>query len=614
MKHTTRKDTSWRFATMRWIIAGWALTYAHADETVIARAEKAMAEGKFGEARAVLQRASETGPDDAYILYNIGLTHYAEGDHARAQEFFTQAELLTPDPGLRARVFVQLGNIQAHAGAAALDSESSLAIEHWRRAHQLYDAALRQQPGQDIAEANRRPVRDGLVTLLQSRSERYAAEAERARQISQRIELLMLAHGDLEEALALNPDNKRSKTLHKHTQDQLETTLVKQGDVWIDSAKESLRDAQTQSDIKLRTRLLEHTALTHANHAINAYQDALLLHPTAEPIEAKRQQAKRLVSEILTELGATQLMEAENEIARRRLVLTESAVDNLQEALQANPANERAEVLLDQALTWLAKHYEEEADHAVADAEQRDAPATQTNKRQEANDLYEEAMALKPDDQELKEKAADNALELAELLNETGTDKLEEGIALTPTEPEKAVATLERAVSDFNAAAQLLQDHGLDAAEAMTGAEAAQQQIGDLAQEAADGQAAQEAAQEAGLEAGQEAAGQAEQKEPGSPSEDSAKPSAEAGASPAQLMAQLNASNEKAQAALQEARAQAPPAPSSTEGAEKSGTPSYESVAFVAEGGDFDNKSEGSGGEREGNFNTEAMKKPARDW
>lgn len=637
-----------------------------ASEALVARARTAMSEENYQEARELLLNGLKATPDNPYLIYNIALTHYAEGNHAKARDILMRVEHLARDPELQARVLAQLGNIQVHAGKESVETDSDLAIDYWRQAHQLYQSALRQDSRLDVARRNREPTRDGLVELLLNRAERNSAEARKSRRDSQRIDRLRVAYADVEEAQQLDDSNERARTLYRATQNELVDTLVRQGNDHMKKAAALFKESGVETDSRQRMRKLERS-MEESNLAANSFRDALLLNPERKDIELKLEEGNLFISDSRTELGAAKLQQAETEkLLRNRLRLTEGAVEDFQGALLANPDNQRARELLDETLAWLAQHYEESADAAVADAETRSAPAVQESLRTQANDLYEQAIALNPDDSELREKAADNALELAELLQESGMENLEKGRELTPSDPQKAIAALEQAMDDFSTAAQLLEEHGLDAEAVMGGVEDAAAQLADLAgdpamadpqdgeapgdpmsaaeaaaaaqaaaeeaaaqaQAAADAMAQQDAAgaqsaadqAQAAAEEAQGAADQASQQEPGTPVAESAQASAEAAAQSAQfaaqqaMLAQLGEASQQAMAAMDSARAGLPPGGDSDTPAAQSGTPSYLSVAYVPEGAGFEYDAEGSGHEVEGSFNTDNMMKPTKDW
>lgn len=146
-----------------------------------------------------------------------------------------------------------------------------------------------------------------------------------------------------------------------------------------------------------------------------------------------------------------------------------------------------------------------------------------------------------------------------------------------------------------------MQEHGLDAAPteaAQSQAEAAKNQLGQTPADAASkpADAAKQSAQSA------EPSAQAA-KQPG-PSEQQA------------TLDRLAKSSEAATKALHEARDQAAAMSASNGDAEPSADapPTYQSMAYVLKGADFSNKKGGGSDEGQANFNTQTMKKPARDW
>ena len=659
-------------------------------------AEQAMGAGQPEKARATLILALADSPDNPYLLYNIALTHYAQKDYPKAREILLQVEGMDTQTPLRALVLAQMGNIEAHIANEVYDRNPGDSIDHLRRAHQLFESALKADPSQTIASANDTPARNGLVGLILDRDGRQIEVAGQSKNLSDRIEKLMATQRDIEEVIELDPGNGTARSLRAKIRDGLISALVEMGDADIGKAAAVLEITKNERSL--------HEALDDARTGANAYRDALLLQPDSNPIKEKLQKANALTAQILVAIGTRNLNDAETANAKKKPEELENALQNFQEATEVDPDDATAQKMQAETSKALADLYEKTADNLVAKAEQQNRPDGEAESRTEAHENYTEAQHHAPENAELKAKTDENARALAKLLDKTGTEKLDQGIALTKSEPDKAVATLESASSDLSRAAQLMQEHGLNAdatEKAKAQAEAAMNQLNqnpaeaarksaDAAKQAAQsaeqsskqaeqaaakadaekGSAAQSAqqsaqraseaatsAQYAAEQAAQaqqqgkseqavSAAKQAEQqsqkasaaanqaaqsanqaKQPGSqppsPQESAqAAQQAQQSANTAQAAAQqamlnqLSQSSESALKALHEARDQAAAMSVSKGDAERSADkpPSYQSMAYVLTGKDFNKKKGGGSNEGQANFNTQAMKKPARDW
>lgn len=580
----------------------------------IAQANAAMAAEKFAQAREILERALQAEPGNPYLAYNVGLTYYAEADYDKAQGYFERADLAAEDDGLRALILAQLGNIETHKGKSQLGQNRDLAIDHFRRAYQIYQASLNRDSGQKIAEANQRPAREGLVTLIVGKAESQLASARGVKQAADRIRMLMTTRGDLEEALHLDPKNPKALDLHQSSEGVLVENLTELGTTRLADARTSYDTAVAGGGAGRQGTF--NAALVAVRESENAFRDGLAVRPGSDALTKKLDEAVRFSSLILQKLGEQALAESgKQKLPPQAVEKLESAVGLFEEALQADGGNAEAQKLLQDTQGKLAEMFEEQGDAAVAQAEKIDKAKADALHRERADEAYTNAMALNPDDAELQEKREDNALKLAEALEETGDGKLDDGKELLEKSPDKAVATLEDALGDFAKASQLLEEHGEPAAQPKAGMDEAAKLLGE--QKPGEGEEAGK-----GSEPGEEGS-----KEPGDPAmaakgEQGSEPGSEPGSQPGSqpggpsMKSRLATSSEQAMALLQQARAMAAAEAVAESPGDKGGkgTPSYETVAFVAEGSDFNDEAGGGSNEREGNFDTQAMNQPARDW
>ena len=443
-------------------------------------AEQAMGAGQPEKARAALILALADSPDNPYLLYNIALTHYAQKDYPKAREILLQVEGMDTQTPLRALVLAQMGNIEAHIANEVYDRNPGDSIDHLRRAHQLFESALKADPSQTIASANDTPARNGLVGLILDRDGRQIEVAGQSKNLSDRIEKLMATQRDIEEVIELDPGNGTARSLRAKTRDGLISALVEMGDADIGKAAAVLEITKNERSL--------HEALDDARTGANAYRDALLLQPDSNPIKEKLQKANALTAQILVAIGTRNLNDAETANAKKKPEELENALQNFQEATEVDPDDATAQKMQAETSKALADLYEKTADNLVAKAEQQNRPDGEAESRTEAHENYTEAQHHAPENAELKAKTDENARALAKLLDKTGTEKLDQGIALTKSEPDKAVATLESASSDLSRAAQLMQEHGLNAdatEKAKAQAEAAMNQLNQNPAEAA---------------------------------------------------------------------------------------------------------------------------------
>ncbi len=615
-----------------------------AEKLIHEQAMAAMKSGEYDRARSILEADLKEKTNDPYLLYNVALTHYAQKNYDLAQQTFQQADLEAKTDELRALILAQLGNIESHRGRSKLDENRNLTIDHFRRAHQLYQSSLTTDAGQDIARANSGPNKKVLVELFVVRAEEQINIARTSRKIAERIDQLTTTRSELEESLQLESEHRRAKELKAIVDELLVENLTELGDEKFEeakgvmnargamSAKEAMeakgaKEAKGDGDKKLND------ALAAVQQAENVFRDALVIKPESEPLEEKLDKATKLSSEILTQLGKDKLAHAEKEIRQpQQMQRLEEAVGNFDQALAADPENKEAAELKEKTEALMAENFEASGDASVASAEAKgDRTKAELTDRERADEAYTNAVALNPNDAELQEKRKDNALKLAENLEEVGQDQLEEGKSLIAENPDKAVGTLESALNDFTQGSELLAEHGEEATGAKAGAEEAEELLAGQAAsepgERKDGTepgegGPEEGAAVAAAEPGKGAAkGSEPGAEPGKPAPGKGPPGQGPPGSPppagSGMAARLEQSAQQTMALLAEARAAAAAmAPAVESVAQKGGTgqPTYETVAYVMQGGDFDNEAGGGSKEREGNFNTEIMNRPTRDW
>ena len=113
-------------------------------------------DGKFGEAESSFESLSRQHPGSPRYQFNLGASAYKKGDFGRATEAFGRA-LASPDSSLHETTFYNLGNSLYQQGKAQTDP--ALTIRDWENAIAHYDNALRLNPKDADAAANREFVR-----------------------------------------------------------------------------------------------------------------------------------------------------------------------------------------------------------------------------------------------------------------------------------------------------------------------------------------------------------------------------------------------------------------------------------------------------------------------
>ena len=121
-------------------------------------------DGKFGEAESSFDTLSREHPNSPRYQFNLGASAYKKGDYGRAAEAFGRA-LASPDSALHESTFYNLGNTLYQQGQAQKDPAAK--IRDWENAIAHYDNALRLNPKDGAALANREFVKKAVETERQ---------------------------------------------------------------------------------------------------------------------------------------------------------------------------------------------------------------------------------------------------------------------------------------------------------------------------------------------------------------------------------------------------------------------------------------------------------------
>jgi tetratricopeptide (TPR) repeat protein len=82
----------------------------------ILKGNRLVKKGDLAGARAEFESAQIDAPEAAFIPYNIGNTHYLEGDFDEARKSYERAALLAKDPDLKSKIAYNLGHLKFSMG------------------------------------------------------------------------------------------------------------------------------------------------------------------------------------------------------------------------------------------------------------------------------------------------------------------------------------------------------------------------------------------------------------------------------------------------------------------------------------------------------------------
>ena len=197
--------------------------FAESVETNPREAMRQYREGNYGEAESSFESLGRRHPNSARYQFNLGAAAYKRGEYARAAEAFGRA-LAMPDSSLHATTFYNLGNTLYQQGLTQQDHKAK--VRDWENAIAHYDNALRLNPGDQSAQANRDFVKRAL-------------EEEKRKQPQQQ------KGGGDDKSKSSKSDQQKSKDKDKNKKDQDKSKDSSKQDSSQDSQKS---DEQSKDD------------------------------------------------------------------------------------------------------------------------------------------------------------------------------------------------------------------------------------------------------------------------------------------------------------------------------------------------------------------------------
>ena len=123
-----------------------------AGAALVEKGNELLAEGRYADALAAYEKATEALPRSPEVVYNVGVASYMLGDYVRARDAFNRA-LVTRDPALEAKIKFNLGNV-ACTLASKIASNPPEAIGLLKTGMGHYRDALELDPDDEDARIN----------------------------------------------------------------------------------------------------------------------------------------------------------------------------------------------------------------------------------------------------------------------------------------------------------------------------------------------------------------------------------------------------------------------------------------------------------------------------
>ncbi|WP_309385157.1 tetratricopeptide repeat protein [Cerasicoccus frondis] len=263
-------------------------------------------EGKYAEAKPIIEKQLEASPANPYLLYNLALTHYAAGNYEEAIVLWEKVRL-SPDPDLVTKAMAQIGNasyrISEEIKEAGRQEDATIQL---RRAQHSLQAAVERDDDYDVAAQNYEFVSAKLVEHLVQQGNSKIEKADTKWVKGERdLVLFRSALTDYEEALSIEPDDEEIQKLVEDTRQRMTDYLAASGERNLEEAEKKLETVKEPSpDDRLMSeeaRELNH-AENHIMEAVANFEDASSISPddakTAQVAEQAREQASKLMAEI----------------------------------------------------------------------------------------------------------------------------------------------------------------------------------------------------------------------------------------------------------------------------------------------------------------------------
>lgn len=399
-------------------------------------------------------------PDDPWWAYNAGVTAYAERDFTDALQRWEDLSLQRLPRGLRLPVWFQLGNTHFRLGEPIETSAPEEAAEWWRRSCDAYRSGLIEKPRDAATQHNLALVQRRLAGLLH-RLGMEAFTAAQDKPVSEAIERLRDSTEDLNEAVALAPDDARIQQDQSRARQKLQESLLdrasqaeKRGD---DSAQQRNPWADRGAEREYRAALddLAEVATAPAEGPAAAAASS----PT-QTAQAAQDRVGRKLADLLTRMGqreqkeGTQLAEWNPDEALDQFGVALEHFAAAQESQPDHAEAQRGEREVRSAMEKL--HVQEGRELLQRGKEQLTRQSPQAARSLSAAlSNFEEALALRPTSVPAQMGAEEARQLLPEALAMAGQDEMRAGDQAEPRSATEALGRYLQAETDFAQALEL---------------------------------------------------------------------------------------------------------------------------------------------------------------
>ena len=153
-------------AALSWL-AVTPLAYAQSARTLVQKGNESYQKEEYGSALDSYEKAAEQAPGSPHIWFNRGSALYREGQYDKAIDAFEQAALNSDDAAIEALSKFSQGNTSFRKGVAQQETNPQRALASVERGVQLYQDALKVDPGLNDARHNIEVARRTMQRLME---------------------------------------------------------------------------------------------------------------------------------------------------------------------------------------------------------------------------------------------------------------------------------------------------------------------------------------------------------------------------------------------------------------------------------------------------------------
>lgn len=404
-------------------------------------------ENKPADAVALIKAEVDKTPDDSRLVYNYGVTLYQAGQLEEAIEVFQNLKISAADDAMRARILFQLGNVQFRLGERL--GKQPGALVSMERALAFYDELIAIRSTGDIRHNREETVKALTEILKKVAADRLqtADDLEKRKDSAQLSRVLREALDTQERLTALDPKDKQASAERDKTKRRLADSLM------ADAAKQS---AEADKMEARNDTAKDRQVLGQREQAIESLKSAQAQAPDDKRIEQAIQEQKTKMSNLMTRRAEEQITPAlaKDKLKPQELTQMNRARENLEEALELDPNNQRAEELKTQAEKRLEKDFLAQAGNHLEQAMNRTVPVDQLKYALGAEENFQKALEVNPESQPAKEGLAKTGKMLPELHAAAAESDLAEAEKLMESQNAQSQQNLKKAVGYLETSTQ----------------------------------------------------------------------------------------------------------------------------------------------------------------